>query len=616
MARSLSEERSDETKRPSPAAAVDVLGPAAAVAAAARTLLLLLLLLLLDARARAVLRRVGRLRLAVVDDRDRRGDRRGLVGDEARQSAALPVLDVRRCGAADDPRVLRAATLTRVHDELALRQRDPGESSREHPDILAVVDRERPQVGVPGTHPVLHERGDGREHDHRLRDPAARIGPQTPTQFVEFDARGVGTDDKTLAARSVDGLDDELVEPVEHLLERARILEPPRVDVLEDGLFGEVVADEVGNVGVDQLVIGDAVAHGVGDGDVAEPRGEHEAGRPEHRVRAELQWIEEVVVDTAVDDVDALGAASRAHEHLAADAEQVATLYELDAHQPGEQSVLEVGGVVHAGCQHDHVRVFDTGWCGGAERGKQLVRVVADRADAHRHEQLGQRLRHDAAVRDDVADARRHPHVVLEHTHLAVLVADQVDARHLDAHAVGAVDARGLSIEILRGRDQGRRKHSVAHAVLATIGVVEEGLECTHALLHTGLDPRPLVERDHAGNGIQGEGSLLAGEVERHTLCEVRARERLGATAQLLLGHLRERLIQLAVRLAGLGGLAGMRRAAEHLVECGGAGRRLARRQRGAVAVEQITHATTLVRGVLPACFGIQRGSPALMRPR
>jgi hypothetical protein len=57
-----------------------------------------------------------------------------------------------------------------------------------------------------------------------------------------------------------------------------------------------------------------------------------------------------------------------------------------------------------------------------------------------------------------------------------VLVADEVDAGDLDAHAVGRVDAGGLAVEVLRG-DEGRRQHAVAHAVLVAVGVVEERLE-------------------------------------------------------------------------------------------------------------------------------------------
>ena len=84
-----------------------------------------------------------------------------------------------------------------------------------------------------------------------------------------------------------------------------------------------------------------------------------QAGRAEHRVGAELQRVEELVVDAAVDHVDAGRAGGGAHPHPAARAEQVAALDELDAHQAGEQGVLEVGGVVDAGGEHDDRRVLD-----------------------------------------------------------------------------------------------------------------------------------------------------------------------------------------------------------------------------------------------------------------
>jgi hypothetical protein len=76
------------------------------------------------------------------------------------------------------------------------------------------------------------------------------------------------------------GLIDEFVEAVEHLFERVGLFEPPRVDVLQDRLFGEVIADQVGHVRVEQLVVGDAVADGVGDRDVAQTRA---ASRPARR---------------------------------------------------------------------------------------------------------------------------------------------------------------------------------------------------------------------------------------------------------------------------------------------------------------------------------------------
>ena len=71
-------------------------------------------------------------------------------------------------------------------------------------------------------------------------------------------------------------------------------------------------------------------------------------GAAEHRVGAEVQRVEVVVVDAAVDDVDALLARGRAHVDDVVAAHEVAALDQLDAHLPGEERVLEVRGVVDA----------------------------------------------------------------------------------------------------------------------------------------------------------------------------------------------------------------------------------------------------------------------------
>ena len=72
--------------------------------------------------------------------------------------------------------------------------------------------------------------------------------------------------------------------------------------------------------------------------------------------------------------------------------------------------------------------------------------------------------------------------------------------------------------------------------------------------------------RDHARHGVERERPLLAGEVERDALREVAGGEGVGAAAQLFFAHLRERGVDLAVRLARVG-VVGVRRIGEHLVE-------------------------------------------------
>ncbi len=237
----------------------------------------------------------------------------------------------------------------------------------------------------------VDEGGDGGELDDRLGDPRARIGQDLAAQLVELLPGGPRTDDDALAARAVDGLEHQLVETVQDLLAGLGVAAAPGVDVAEHRLLVEVVADQVGEVGVDELVVGHAVAHRVGQRDVAGAGRVDHAGAAEHRVGAEVHRVEELVVDAAVDDVDRLEALGGAHHDPAASALEVATLDQLHAHGAGEQCVLEVGAVVDAGGQHHDRRVGDTRRGGGAQGGQQALGVPRDRADAVLRDGLGQR---------------------------------------------------------------------------------------------------------------------------------------------------------------------------------------------------------------------------------
>jgi hypothetical protein len=64
--------------------------------------------------------------------------------------------------------------------------------------------------------------------------------------------------------------------------------------------------------------------------------------------------IEKIVVDAAIDDVDAFGSLRRAHEDEVVLHEQIAAFDQLHAELVGKERVLVVGGIVDAGReQHD-----------------------------------------------------------------------------------------------------------------------------------------------------------------------------------------------------------------------------------------------------------------------
>ena len=223
--------------------------------------------------------------------------------------------------------------------------------------VVAVVDGERTQVDVPRREPPVDERRHRGQLDHRLGDPAARVGDQPLAQRVQGGAVRGRSDDQALAAGAVHRLDHHLVEAVEDVGEGVRLVQAVGVDVGQDRVLVEVVPGQVGHVAVDELVVGDPVADGVGDADPAGADRGDQPGDAEHRVGAEVHRVEVLVVDAPVDDVDRLLALGRAHLDDAAGADEVAALDQLDAHHPGEQGVLEVGAVVDAGGEHDDGRV-------------------------------------------------------------------------------------------------------------------------------------------------------------------------------------------------------------------------------------------------------------------
>ena len=235
----------------------------------------------------------------------------------------------------------------------------------------------------------------------------------------------------------------------------------------------------VGHVGVDGLVVGHAVAHRVGDRDVAGPRRAHQPGDPEDRVGSEHDRVEEVVVDAAVDHVDALEAVGGAHRHDVVVDDEVATLDQLHAHLPGEEGVLEVGGVVHARREHDHRGVgVGARRADPPERVEERRAVVVDRADAVVVEHPGQHPGHRRPVLEHVGDAARVAEVVLQHPVGALGVADEVDAGDEAAGAVGHGDAEGLALEPVAAGDQPPGDDPVLDGgPVADVEVVEEPVE-------------------------------------------------------------------------------------------------------------------------------------------
>ena len=237
--------------------------------------------------------------------------------------------------------------------------------------------------------------------------------------------------------------------------------------------------------------------------------------------------------------------------------------------------MLEIRRVVDARGQHHHRRVGLVGGRGVTQRPQQVRCVVVDGAHPVAGEQVREDPRHRAPVLHHIGHPRRRPQVVLEHPPGALLVADHVDARDVDAHAVGRHDADGLAVEMLAGGDQPARDDAVTQDLLVAVDVVEVCLEGLDALGDATLQPRPLGGRDDSRDLVQRKRPLLTGQRERDALVDEGPAQRLGAVVEV--GGIRWRQLSIDALIRS----ANVSLRVEHLVE----GFRVAT-ARGVIAVE------------------------------
>ena len=170
------------------------------------------------------------------------------------------------------------------------------------------------------------------------------------------------------------------------------------LDVGEDRVLVEVVADQLRHERVDGLVVGDAITQRVGDRDVAGAVGVDQARHSDQRLLAPENGVEPLVVDTSIDHVNRAQTSGGPHEDVVVVDHQVAALDELHAHLFGEVQVLVVGGVVDARSQQDDRRVVDPGRREPAKVAQELVDVALHRPHRVAREQVRQDALHHVAV--------------------------------------------------------------------------------------------------------------------------------------------------------------------------------------------------------------------------
>ena len=113
----------------------------------------------------------------------------------------------------------------------------------------------------------------------------------------------MGPHQHPVAAGFAHHLDDQRLQIVEGVFQLFRLAAEMGLDVGEQRLFAQVIADHVRDIDVDALVVGDAGPGRVGNRHVAQPVCVEETGCAELRIGPKGQRVDEVVVDTAIDHV-------------------------------------------------------------------------------------------------------------------------------------------------------------------------------------------------------------------------------------------------------------------------------------------------------------------------
>ena len=346
----------------------------------------------------------------------------------------------------------------------------------------------------------------GRQRQRRLGDETFGLALELVAERLDRRLGRGRSDQHAVAAGAVHFLHHQFGEIVEHVGEILGLAAAPGRHVLQDRFFAEIEFHDLGHVGVDRLVVGDAGADRVGQRDVAGRIGRHQPGHAERGIRAEGEGIEEVVVDPAVDHVDALQALGGAHEHLIVLDDEVAALDQLDAELVGEERVLVIGGIVDAGRHQRHRRLGRGGQRRHrAQRRQQFVRILFHRRDAVAGEQVRKQPHHDFAVFQHVGHARGRARIVLQHEEVFRVDADDVDAGDVDIDVVRHVLAVHLGPEHRVLEDQVVGDDIGAQDVAAVIDVAQEHVERAHPLLQAFFEDAPIPSPDMI-RGITSKG--------------------------------------------------------------------------------------------------------------
>ena len=117
-----------------------------------------------------------------------------------------------------------------------------------------------------------------------MGDVISRIGFDAGGELGPLLGRRLRADQHAVSTRSIGGLHHEFIEVFQHIAQVCLFGANIGGHIGQDDVFTEVILHEARHVGVNDLVVGDAGAGRVGEGDVACLINVHQSRNTQHRI--------------------------------------------------------------------------------------------------------------------------------------------------------------------------------------------------------------------------------------------------------------------------------------------------------------------------------------------
>ena len=130
--------------------------------------------------------------------------------------------------------------------------------------------------------------------------------------------------------------------------------------ILQNGVFPQVVFDDLGHISVDRLVIGDARSRSIGQCHATRPDNFHQVINAQTGIGTETFGIDEVIIDSTINHIHPLEPLCGVHVDVTVIDDQVSTLYQFDSHLLSQEGVFKVSRIINARRQHNRCRMTDT----------------------------------------------------------------------------------------------------------------------------------------------------------------------------------------------------------------------------------------------------------------